>query len=250
MIVATAILVIGAAAWLHSRSSGQASAALAPLREQYDALRAQADENRHQIEATTQILRDAIGKHEGELFKTDQEIRKLNGQRIDALADAIAKKVVPAIPGPKTPEELARAEDEQVDRISTRTAEKIRPALAALEHDRTAEEGLTKTVAQDNQRIAQLDASLRGTQAAAQDALKLTHEVSALYLDSFKDQGVLVRILALPADLIRDGATGNLVSSRDRAKEQRKLDERMGEIEKRLSQIRSQGFADPLASEN
>jgi hypothetical protein len=63
---------------------------LVPLREQNEALKASAEENSKNIEATNKLLRDAISKREADMFRTDEEIQKLNGERMDALAEAIA----------------------------------------------------------------------------------------------------------------------------------------------------------------
>ena len=42
--------------------------------------------------------------------------------------------------------------------------------------------------------------------------MKLSHEITALYLSSFKDQGLLTRILTLPANVVRDAASMSIVS--------------------------------------
>ncbi len=131
-IVVTVLLVGVTAAWLSSRQGMREQLALAPLREQNDSLRMQAEANRRDILATNELLRTAISRHEGELFKSDEELQKMNGERMNALASAIAEKVTPALPAPKTTAELAREEDEQIEKISTRTAEKIRPTLGEI----------------------------------------------------------------------------------------------------------------------
>ena len=240
-VLVTTLLVTGAFAWMRSNSFKEQEAALAPLREQNEALRAQADVNRKQIEAATQLLREAIARHEGELFKTDVEIRKLNTERMNALASAIADKVEPILPGPKTPEELARIENDQIEKISSRTAEKLQTALTEAVNKQPAV--TDATIKGYNGRIQQLNASLQATQAAAQDALKLSHEIAAMYLDTYSDKGMLVRVLALPTDIIRDVAAGDVIDARDRKKTERDLDEKMRAIERRLDEIRNQGGA-------
>jgi hypothetical protein len=245
-ILATALLVSLVAAWMYRRSLDRQEAALAPFREQSDALRAREDENSRQIAATAQLLREAISRHEGELFKTDEEIQKMNGGRINALADAIAQKVAPALPTRQTPEELARLEDEQVDKISSRTAEKLRPALGEISQRQQSVN--TNVIADYKDRIQHLDATVLATQAAAQNALKLTREVSSLYLNSFEDQGVLVRVMALPSEIIHDAVHGSIVDSRERAKVERDLDRKMHEIEQRLNEVQAQGTGGPVAT--
>ena len=236
-------LVVVAAALMFSRATKEQRDALAPLREQNESLRAQADDNRRQIEATNQMLRDAIGKREGEVFQSDAELQKLNGARMDALADAIANRVAPKLPAPASPDEMARQQDQTVDRISNQTAEKLQPAIAAYgEKQEATQHDLAATRTQ----LDQVTANLNQTEAAADDAIKLSRELSAMYLDTYKDHGVLIRVLALPAEVIRDAASGNVVNDRNRKKEQEQLDAKLQEIEARLNQIRGQGT--PVAS--
>ena len=111
-VILTVIIVVASAFWIHQQTVSQVAARqqaeLAPLREQNDALKVASEENRHQIEVTNQLLKDAIAKREADMFRTDQEIQQLNTERMDALAEAIAKKVQPYNPLPKTPEEAER----------------------------------------------------------------------------------------------------------------------------------------------
>ena len=53
-------------------------------------------------------------------------------------------------------------------------------------------------------RNQKLNNNLQETQAAAADALKLNHELTALYLSTFKDEGIVTRLLMLPADVVKD----------------------------------------------
>jgi len=79
-IILTAVLISGAAFWMHTRTIAQMAAAqetqLAPLREQNDALKASAEENRRNIEATNKLLKDAISKREADMFRTDGGARE------------------------------------------------------------------------------------------------------------------------------------------------------------------------------
>eukprot|EP01035_Chromulina_nebulosa_P034048 gene34048-45639_t len=138
-VILTAILVIGCAFWIHQQTvlelSSKQQEELKPLREQNDALKAASEENRRQIDATNKLLRDAISKREADMFRTDVEIEKLNGERMDALAAAIAKKVQPYNPLPKSPEEAEKMQNEQVDKVSSRMADKISPILAEMSKD-------------------------------------------------------------------------------------------------------------------
>jgi len=59
-IILTAILIIGAGYWVHTQTVSEMTAReeadLAPLREQNEALKASAEENRQTIEATNKLL--------------------------------------------------------------------------------------------------------------------------------------------------------------------------------------------------
>lgn len=255
-VILTALLVIGGAFWLHQQTVNEMAAKqqieLAPLRDANDALKVASEENRKQIESTNKLLRDAISKREADMFRSDEEVQKLNAERMDALADAIAKKVQPYNPLPKSAEEAEKMQTEQVDKVSSRMAERIQPILAEMSKD----QNLTRdSIAQYSQRISdqvgnvltaelaknqQLNNNLQETQAAAQDALKLSHEITALYLSSFKDQGLITRLLTLPANVVRDAATLSIVNSSDRKKVEEQLVTKMGEIEKRLTQLQAQ----------
>ncbi len=255
-IVLTALIVVGAAFWIHRKTvtemAQRQQAELQPLRDQNDALKAASEENRQQIEATNKLLRDAIARREADMFRTDEEIQKLNGERMDALAEAIAKKVQPYNPLPKSPEEAEKMQNEQVDKVSARMADRIQPILAEMSKD----QHLTRdSIAQYSQRISdqvgnvltaelaknqQLNNNLQATQAVAQDSLKLSHEITALYLSSFKDQGLITRLLTLPANVIKDAASLSIVNSSDRKKIEEQLVAKMNDIDKRLTQIQSQ----------
>jgi hypothetical protein len=255
-VILTALLVIGGAFWLHQQTVNEMAlrqqAEIEPLRAANDALKASTEENRQQIAATNKLLKDAISKREADMFRTDEELSKLNGERMDALAEAIAKRVQPYNPLPKSPEEAEKMQNEQVDKVSTRMTERIQPILAEMAKD----QHLTRdSIAQYSTRISdqigsvltaelaknqQLNNNLQQTQAVAQDALKLSHEITALYLSSFKDQGLITRLLTLPANVVKDAASLSIVSSSDRKKVEEQLVTKMNDIDKRLAEIQSQ----------
>jgi hypothetical protein len=263
-VILTALLVIGGAFWLHQQTVSEMSVTqqkeLAPLRDSNDALKVASEENRKQIESTNKLLRDAIAKREADMFRSDEEVQKLNTERMDALADAIAKKMQPYNPMPKSAEEAERMQTEQVDKVSSRMAERIQPILSEMSKD----QNLTRdSIAQYSQRISdqvgnvltaelaknqQLNNNLQATQAAAQDALKLSHEITALYLSSFKDQGLITRLLTLPANVVRDAASLSIVNNSDRKKVEEQLVARMGEIEKRLTELHALAPNSPLGT--
>jgi hypothetical protein len=255
-IILTAVLIVGAGYWVHTQTVAEMSAKeeadLVPLREQNEALKASAEENRQTIEATNKLLKDAISKREADMFRTDEEIQKLNGERMDALAEAIAKKVQPYNPLPKSPEEAERMQNEQVDKVSSRMVVKITPILNEMAND----QNLTRaSIEKYSQRITdqvgtaltsemarnqQLNSNLQQTEAAADDALKLNHELTALYLSSKDNEGIITRLLMLPADVIKDASNMSIVNSGDREKVSQDLVSKENAIEKRLADLRAQ----------
>ena len=79
-----------------------------------------------------------------------------------------------------------------------------------------------------------LNNNVAETQAIARESLALTHELTALYLSSLQDQGVVARIFALPANIIRDASQFSILSSTERKKVQGELIAKMAVIQKRL----------------
>ncbi|MEI6861847.1 MAG: hypothetical protein WCL04_06295 [Verrucomicrobiota bacterium] len=211
-----------------------------------------ADENRRQIEAVNKLLGDAIQKREADMFRTQDEVAKLNTERMDALADAIAKKVQPFNPQPKTPEEAERVQNEQVDKVSSRLNEKISPILTEMAKDQhltrdsisaysqKISEQISGVLTSELSKNTQLNNNLQGTQAIARDSLALSHEMTALYLSSFKDQGVITRLLSLPANIIKDASQMSVINSTERKKRETELVDKMNAIQKRLDDMQAQ----------
>jgi len=255
-IVLTAVLISGAAFWFHTQTVAEMKASqeaqLVPLREQNEALKASSEENRRTIEATNKLLKEAIAKREADMFRTDEEIQKLNGERMDALAEAIAKKVQPYNPLPKSPEEAARMQNEQVDKVSSRMADKIKPILdqmandqhltrdSIMDYSRKISDQVGVVLTAEMAKNQKLNNNLQQTQATAQDAIALSHEITALYLSSFKDQGLITRLLTLPANVVKDATSLSIVNSSERKKIESDLFNRMNQIEKRLGEIQAQ----------
>jgi hypothetical protein len=235
-VVITAALVIAASAVMVNKIVKQQKADLEPLRQQNEMLRAQSEENRHQIEATTKLLKEAITRYDGDGPRTEEQIAKINDERLTRLAQVIAQRVIPELPAPKSAEDVAKAQDEQVDKVAARLTDNIRPVLAsAIAEQQTSSNDLVR---QSEARAQQLNVGMLAMQAAAQDALKLSHELSALYLESFRDQGVLTRLVTLPANLVIDAANLNFVRG-DRAKAEKEVSAKINDIDKRLQEIRS-----------
>lgn len=256
-ILLTAVLVTGAAFWLHQKTVQEMDqmqqAKLSEQREQFDArIKASAEETRRQIEAVDKLLKDAIQKRAADAFMTDEEMAKLNEEKVNQLAAAIAQKIQPYNPLPKTPEEAEKAQNEQVDKVSSRMAEKISPILNEMSRN----QNLTREqIDRYSQRISDqigsvltaemaknqvLNNNLIATQAVARESLALSHEVTALYLSSFKDQGLVTRLLTLPAAVVKDVSKLSIVNSSERKKIEEDLVSKMNTIEKKLSEIEAQ----------
>ncbi|MFI5336364.1 MAG: hypothetical protein ACHQ5A_06250 [Opitutales bacterium] len=256
-VILTALLIVGAAFWYHQQVikdlAAKQQAEISNLREQTNAeLKASAEETRRHIEAVNTLLKDAISKRQADMFMTDEEVKKLDQEKMAKLAEAIAQKITPYGSVPKTPEEAEKLQNEQIDKVGGRLAEKISPILSEMAKD----QHLTReSINQYSQRISdqisgalttemarnqQLNNNLLAADAVAQDSLKLSHEVTALYLSSFKDQGLLTRLLTLPANVVRDAASMSIVNSSDRKKMEERLVTEMNEIQKRLDELQTQ----------
>ncbi len=222
------------------------------LKEQHTAeLQASAEQTRRQIEAVNTLLKDAIAKRSADALMTDAEFAQANAAKVNQLAEAIAQKIQPFNPLPKTPEEAERLQNEQVDKVSSRLSEKIQPILADIAKD----QNLTReSLAAYSQKIADqvgsvltaelaknqvLNNNLTQAHSVAEQSLALSHETVALYLSSLKDQGVLTRILSLPANVIKDAANLSFVDSSERKKKEQQLVDKMNNIQKQLDDIQA-----------
>lgn len=244
-VLLTAGLVIGAGAWMLSHESTKRAAELEPLRAQNDALQRQADDNRRQLEATSRLLKEALARHDNEVFRPEEELQKLNEERVGLLADAITKKVIPALPAPKSAEEMQRAEEEQVNKVASKLTENLTPLISKISEEQTEQKKTSAaTIKRQQDQIQNLDSSLKATQTAAQETLKMTQEVSAMYLDSYKDHGVAMRLFSLPASLIVDVANGNIINDRSKKKTESDLNAKMAELDRRINAVQTA----PLAS--
>ncbi len=255
-VVLTALLILGITYWFNQKAAAEAAAKqqaeMTALREQTNAeLKASAEETRRHIESVNQLLKDAIAKRAADVFMTDEEVAKLNAEKVDALATAIAKKVQPYNPLPKTPEEAEKMQNEQVDKVSSRMAEKIQPILAEMSKDQNLtresiqsysqriSDQISGVLTSEMSRNQELNNQLLASQAVAQDSMKLSHEITALYLSSFKDQGLITRLLSLPANVVRDAANLSIVNSSERKKMEERLVSEMNALDKRLAEIQA-----------
>ena len=254
-VILTAVLILGVAFWFNQKMAADMAAKqqaeIALLREQTNAeMKASAEETRRHIESVNQLLKDAISKRAADVFMTDEEVAKLNEQKVNQLAEAIAAKVMPYGSNiPKTPEEAEKLQNEQVDKVSSRMAEKISPILGEMSKDQNLtrekidaysqriSDQISGVLTGEMSRNQELNTQLLASQAVAQDSMKLSHEITALYLSSFKDQGLLTRLLSLPANIVRDAANLSIVNSTDRKKMEERLVSDMNALDKRLAEI-------------
>ncbi len=255
-VLITVAIVLGTALWLHQKTLSDLTARqqqeLATLRDQHAAeLKASADDTNRRIEAVNALLQDAIQKRSADAFMTDAEFQKANQDKVDQLAEAIAQKIQPFNPLPKSPEEAERLQNEQVDKVSSRMADKIQPILSEMAKD----QNLTReSIASYSQRISdqlgivltselaknqQLNNNLLNTQVIARDSLRLSQEVTALYLSSFKDQGLVTRLLSLPANVVKDASSLSIVNSAERKKMEERLFSQLTDLEKRLNEAQA-----------
>ena len=253
-VILTAVLIIGAAIWFTQKKVDEMNAKhqsdMTALREQTNAeMKASAEETRRHIESVNQLLKDAIAKRQADALMTDEEFAKINAEKVNQLAEAIAHKIQPYNPLPKTPEEAEKIQNEQVDKVSSRMAEKISPILAEMSKDqnltRESINGYSQRISDqisgvltaEMSRNQALNTQLLTSQAVAHDSMKLSHEITALYLSSFKDQSLITRIISLPANVVRDAASMSIVNSSDRKKMEERLVSDMNALEKRIQEI-------------
>jgi hypothetical protein len=258
-VILTVAIIGGFAYWMHTRTLAETAASqqaeLAQLRDQTNAeIKASAEENRRQIEAVNTLLKDAISKRSAEVFMTDDEVNKLNQERVNQLAAAIATKIQPFTPLPTTPEDAERQQTEQVNKVGDRLSQRIQPILAQMATDqnltRDSINGYSQKISDqigvvltsELAKNQQLNNNLAATQSVARESLALSQEVTALYLSSFKDQGVLTRLLTLPANVVRDASKLSIVNSAERKRIEEDLVRRMNAIDARLKEI---GAAQP-----
>lgn len=245
-----AVLIVGAAFYANTRITSLRTAQqqeLALLHQQHAAeLQTSAEQTRRQIDAVNTLLKDAIEKRSADAFMNEAEFAKANEAKVNQLAEAIAAKIQPFNPLPRTPGEAERVQNEQVDKVSSRLADRIQPILADIAKDQNLtreslsgysqkisdQVGIVLTAAMAKNQV--LNNNVAETQAIARESLALSHELTALYLSSLKDQGVISRLFALPANIIRDASQFSILTSTERKKMEGELVTKMTAIQKRL----------------
>src|SRR5690606_22251554 len=111
-----------------------------------------------------------------------EEVSQVNAERVDQLASAIAQKIQPYNPLPRTAEEAEIQENAQLDLVSTRLSERIQPILSQMASDqnltrdalerysREISDQLSVVLTSELARNQQLNNNLQETQAIAQES--------------------------------------------------------------------------------
>lgn len=197
------------------------------------------------VDQTNKTLDAAIAARNTDLFLSEDENRKLETAKVDALADAIMGRLNAVIP---TPDD----QDRGYTVVSERVADRLNPILSEIARTGNLTrsdvefyssqisgmiDGLLRDEMAEKQR---LNNNLMASQAVAQDSLRLSQEMSALYLSSLKDEGVLSRILSLPVRVVQDVSTLSIVGSADRKKVEERLFTDLNGLERRLAEVQAQ----------
>lgn len=253
----TAAITIGVLVWLGNKvvdtMTKQSEQQMAELRttteqrikESNDALKAQMD-------ATYTLLKDSVENRKGGLFMSDDEMAKLNNEKVMVLAKALAEQIQPyGMPIPKDPQQAEEQRNKQVDEVAGRMAGKIQPILEQMSKETT----LTKeTVTSYSQRISdqiavvltgelaqkqKLNNNLLETTSIAQESMRISQEITALYLSQMKNESLLGRILMLPAHVVQDVGKGSIVNSNERQKVEAKIADDMRKLQNRLNNVKT-----------
>jgi hypothetical protein len=208
-------------------------------------------ETRKEIAAVNQLLKDAITTRSGGVFQNEEEARASEAARVNQLAEAVAQKLQPYNPLPKTPEEAEQMQNAQIDKVSGRLSERIQPILGEIAKDQNlTRESLDRYAAQISREVTgvlggemvrneRLGTQLQLTQSLAQESVALSSELTALYLSSIKDQGVINRLLLLPANIVRDASRFQLLNNDERRAKEADLTKRLRDIQTRLDSART-----------
>jgi hypothetical protein len=215
------------------------------------AIESSASETRREIAAVNQLLKDAIATRSGGMFASEEEARAAEAARVAQLAEAVAQKLQPYNPLPKTPEEAEQMQNAQIDKVSGRLSERIQPILGQIASDQNlTRESLDRYANQISREVSvvlaselarneRLGTQVQLTQSLAQESMALSSELTALYLSSIKDQGVINRLLLLPANIVRDASRFQLLNNDERRAKEADLTKRMRDIQARLDAARS-----------
>lgn len=255
-------LLVGYAYYMNAKVLPAQERAMAELRAAHAAdLERNAAETRQEIAAVNQLLKDALAAGQGGLFATEAEARAAQDAETARLVEAIATRLHPHSPLPKTPEEAEQQQNAQIDKVSTRLADRIQPILGRIASDQNlTRESLDRYAADiasqvsevlggEMQRNEVLGRQVQVVQGLAGESLALSHELTALYLSSLKDQGVLNRLLMLPANIVRDAANFSLLNTDERRAKEAELTARLRALQTRLDAAGTEPIASPSGSD-
>ena len=253
----TAVITIGTLVWLGnnvvSKLAQQNAQRMAELRTTTEQrIKDSNDAIKAQIDATYTLLKGSVEIRKGGLLMRDNEMATLYDERVTVLARALAEQIQPyGMPIPKDPWEAEEQRNKQVDEVIEAMDGKIQPILVEMSKEAT----LTKeSVASYSQLISdqiavvltselaekqKLNNNLLETTSIAQESMRISQEITALYLSQMKNESLLGRILMLPAHMIQDTAKGSIVNSNDRQKVEAKIAEDMGKLQDRLKLVRA-----------
>ena len=77
-LIVTALLLVGLALWVRHENTAANATLVKQLQDQNEALRSAVDDNRSRSEATAALLRNAIARDDGMVFRSDVEMEKLD----------------------------------------------------------------------------------------------------------------------------------------------------------------------------
>ncbi len=215
------------------------------------ALDRSAAETRKEIAAVNQLLKDAIATRAGGVFQSEEEAKAAEAAKVAQLAEAVAQKLQPYNPLPRTPEEAEQMQNAQIDKVSGRLSERIQPILTQIAGDQNlTRDSINRYADQISQQITgvlsgelarneRLGTQVQLTQSLAQESMALSSELTALYLSSIKDQGVINRLLLLPANIVRDASRFQLLNNDERRAKEADLTKRLRDLQSRLDAART-----------
>lgn len=251
------VLIMGAllggyAYYVHAKVLPAQRAQLDNLRLAHAAdLERSAAETRQEIAAISQLLKDSLSARSNGLFQTEEEVAAVETAQVTRLAAAVAQQLQAYNPSPQTPEEAEALRNAQVDQVSSRLAERIQPILGQIATDQNlTRESLDRYATQISQEVSgvlggelarneRLGTQVQLTQSLAQESVALSSELTALYLSSVKDQGVINRLLLLPANIVRDASNLSLLNNQERREKETELTKRLRDIQTRLDAART-----------
>lgn len=244
--VLVALVFAGYSFWLQEKLA----AAAAKQRSEMDAMQAAYNDQLQKfsekivarVDATNKTLDAAIQARSSDLFLTEEENRRVESDKVNALAEAVMTRLNTVIPTPEDQERGYNTVTQKVhDRLNPILSEIARTGnltRSDVEFYSSQITGLIDGVLKEQMaEKQQLNNNLLATTAIAQDSMRVSQEMAALYIASLKDQGVLSRILSLPVRVVQDVSTGSIISSSDRKKAEERVFTQLDELEKRLASV-------------